>query len=203
MYPQWKPPRGGGDVVSPLWCMPRSGVHHCGYGAVVISVECCGSREFLLPLPKTIEIMSKVVSLHHVVINTKNRHMTINVEHAEDMYRFITSIVKRNECFLCRIGGIENHIHMLVDLAPTVSLSHLVWDIKRSSSEWAKRCGLFPEFVGWGKEYGAFSVSNSHRDAVIRYIIGQREHHKQVNYDDEYRRLAERNGVEWDDNMLT
>ena len=46
--------------------------------------------------------------------------MTINAEHAEDMYRFITSIVKRNECFLCRIGGIENHIHMLIDLAPTV-----------------------------------------------------------------------------------
>ncbi len=83
--------------------------------------------------------MSKTVSLHHIVINTKNRNMTINAEHAEDMYRFITSIVKRNGCFLCRIGGIENHIHMLIDLAPTVALSHLVWDIKRSSSDWAKK----------------------------------------------------------------
>lgn len=147
--------------------------------------------------------MSKVVSLHHIVINTKNRHMTINAEHAEDMYRFITSIVKRNDCFLCRIGGIENHIHILVDLAPTVSLSHLVWDIKRSSSEWGKRCGLFSEFVGWSKEYGAFSVSNSHRDVVIQIIIGQPEHHKHVTFDNEYRRLAERNGVAWDEYMLT
>ena len=147
--------------------------------------------------------MSKTVSLHHIVINTKNRNMTINAEHAEDMYRFITSIVKRNGCFLCRIGGIENHIHMLIDLAPTVALSHLVWDIKRSSSDWAKRSGLFPEFVGWGKEYGAFSVSESHRDAVMQYIIGQPEHHQQVGFDDEYRRLAERNGVEWNYHMLT
>ena len=147
--------------------------------------------------------MSKTVSLHHIVINTKNRHMTINAEHAEDMYRFITSIVKRNECFLCRIGGIENHIHMLIDLAPTVTLSHLLWDIKRSSSDWAKKSGLFHEFVGWGKEYGAFSVSSSHRDAVIQYIIGQREHHKRVDFDNEYKRLAERNGVEWNENMLT
>ena len=147
--------------------------------------------------------MSKVVSLHHIVINTKNRHMTIESGHAEDMYRFMTSIVKRNGCFLCRIGGIENHIHLLVDLAPTVTLSHLVWDIKRSSSEWAKKSGLFPGFVGWGKEYGAFSVSNAHRDAVIQYIIGQHEHHKRVSFDDEYRRLAERNGMGWDEMMLT
>lgn len=129
--------------------------------------------------------------------------MTINVEHAEDMYRFITSIVKRNGCFLCRIGGIENHIHMLIDLAPTVTLSHLVWDIKRSSSDWAKRSGLFPEFAGWGKEYGAFSVSESHRDAVIQYIIGQPEHHKRVGFDEEYQRIVVRNGVEWNDHLLT
>ena len=147
--------------------------------------------------------MSKVVSLHHIVINTKNRHMTINADHAEDMYRFITSIVKRNNCFLCRIGGIENHIHILVDLAPTVSLSHLVWDIKRSSSDWAKKSGQFPAFVGWGKEYGAFSVSDSHRDAVIQYIISHPVHHNRVTFEDEYRRLAERNGAEWDERMLT
>ena len=83
---------------------------------------------------------------------------------------------------------------MLVDLAPTVTLSHLVWDIKRSSSDRAKKSGLYPQFEGWGKEYGAFSVSNSHRDAVIRYIMGQRE---------EYQRIAERNGVEWIEHLLT
>ena len=147
--------------------------------------------------------MSKTISLHYIVINTKNRQMTIPCEHAEDMYRFITSIVKRNGCFLCRIGGIENHIHLLVDLAPTVSLSHLLWDIKRSSSDWAKKSGLFPDFIGWGKEYGAFSISNSHREAVINYIKGQREHHQRVGFDQEYHRLVERNGVEWDDRSLT
>ncbi len=147
--------------------------------------------------------MSRVVSLHHIVINTKNRQMTIAAEHAEDMYRFMTSIVKRNGCYLCRIGGIENHIHMLIDLSPMVTLSHLMWDIKRSSSDWAKKSGLFPDFVGWGKEYGAFSVSNSHRDAVIQYIMNQRAHHHRVGFDDEYRRLADRNGVVWNENMLT
>lgn len=147
--------------------------------------------------------MSKVVSLHHIIINTKGRQMTITPSHCEDLYRFITSIVKRNNCVLYRIGGIENHIHMLIDLSPTVTLSHLMWDIKRSSSDWAKQSGLFPQFVGWGKEYGAFSVSVSHKQAVIDYIISQPEHHRRVLFDDEYKRITERNGKSWDEAMLT
>ena len=147
--------------------------------------------------------MSKVVSLHHIVINTKNRQMTINAEHCEDMYRFITSIIKRNNCVLYRIGGIENHIHILVDLHPTVALSQLMWDIKRSSSNWAKQSKLFPSFIGWGKEYGAFSVSETHRDAVINYIANQRTHHHRVSFEGEYQQLANRNGITWNDEMLT
>ena len=147
--------------------------------------------------------MSKVVSLHHIIINTKGRQMTIASEHCEDMYRFITSIVKRNKCVLYRIGGIENHIHMLIDLSPTVTLSHLMWDIKRSSSNWAKQSGLYPQFVGWGKEYGAFSVSAAHKQAVIDYIISQPEHHRRVLFEDEYKRITERNGMSWDESLLT
>ena len=147
--------------------------------------------------------MSKVASLHHIIINTKNRHKTITQEHCEDMYRFITSIVKRNNCTLYRIGGIENHIHMLIDLSPTVALSHLMWDIKRASSDWAKKSGWFPYFKGWGKEYGAFSVSPSHKDAVIEYIIGQHEHHKRFSFEEEYKRILERNNIIWNEYMFT
>lgn len=78
-----------------------------------------------------------------------------------------------------------------------------MWDIKRSSSDWAKQSGLFPQFVGWGKEYGAFSVSVSHKQAVIDYIISQPEHHRRVLFDDEYKRITERNGKSWDGAMLT
>lgn len=147
--------------------------------------------------------MSKVISLHHIIINTLHRQMTITHENSEMMYRFITGIIKRNGCFLYRIGGIENHIHMLIDLNPKTSLSHLMWDVKRSSSNWAKQSGLFAQFRGWGKEYGAFAISPSHKEAVINYIKSQREHHSGVTFEDEYRRIARRNGMQWDDNMLT
>ena len=147
--------------------------------------------------------MSKVKSLHHIIINTKNRSMTINAVLREDMYRFITSLIKRNKCVLYRIGGIENHIHILLDLNPTVSLSHLMWDIKRSSSDWAKQSGLFPMFNGWGKEYGAFSISETHRDALINYIMNQPEHHGRVTFEQEYRHISEVNGMSWHEQMLT
>lgn len=147
--------------------------------------------------------MSKVISLFHIIINTKNRQLTINRDHCEDVYRMITSIIKRNQSVLYRIGGIENHMHMLVDLNPTVTLSHLMWDIKRSSSDWMKRSGMFPLFNGWGKEYGAFSVSQSHRDAVIVYIMRQVEHHHRVSFEQEYQQIVERNGMHWDENLLT
>lgn len=147
--------------------------------------------------------MSKVVSLHHIIINTKHRQMTIAAEHSEAMYRFITTIVKRNECVLYRIGGIENHIHMLIDISSKVTMAHLLWDIKRSSSDWAKRSGLFPKFDGWGKEYAAFSLSSTHREAVTNYIDNQRAHHGRVSFEDEYRRIVERSGSQWYDDMLT
>ncbi len=166
---------------------------------------CCWENGCFLLILQSINhhSMSRVLSLHHIVINTKNRHMTISMEHCEELYRFITAIVKRNNSRLYRIGGIENHIHILVNLNPTVTLSHLLWDIKRSSSDWMKKSGLFPQFEGWGKEYAAFSVSQSHQEAVIDYIKNQIQHHKGASFEQEYQRIVERNGMEWIPDLLT
>ena len=78
-----------------------------------------------------------------------------------------------------------------------------MWDIKRSSSDWAKLSGFYPDFRGWGKEYAAFSVSVSHKEAVIAYIMNQREHHQRVRFEEEFKRIAERNGLQWGDYLLT
>ena len=103
-----------------------------------------------------------------------------------------------------RINGIGNHIHMLIELSPTVALSDLVRDIKQGSSKWAKQQVYFPQFRGWGKEYGAFSCSQREKDAIINYIINQREHHKTGStFEHEYREMIEQSGVEWNDNRLT
>ena len=147
--------------------------------------------------------MSAVSSMFHVVINTYRRQMTIPDETSEHMYRYIWSIIKSHGCKLYRINGIGNHIHMLIELSPTMALSDLVRDIKQGSSKWAKQQVYFPQFSGWGKEYGAFSCGFREKDAIINYIINQREHHKVVSFEDEYRLMLEQFGVEWNNYRLT
>ena len=147
--------------------------------------------------------MSAVSSIYHVVINTYHRQMTIPDETSEHLYRYIWSIIKSRGCRLYRINGIGNHVHMLIELAPTVTLSDLVRDIKQGSSKWAKQQVYFPQFSGWGKEYGAFSCSSRDKDAIIKYIMNQREHHKVKTFEDEYKGMIEMSGMEWNEHRLT
>ena len=113
--------------------------------------------------------MSTVNALYHIVINTYRREMTIPDTSSEVIYRYIWGIIRNHNCILYRIGGIENHIHMLIHLHPDVNLSALMRDIKQSSSKWVKsNPQLFPLFRGWGKEYGAFSCSCSAKESIIK-----------------------------------
>lgn len=112
--------------------------------------------------------MSTVKSLYHIVINTKNREMTIPEESKRELYAYMYGIIKNSGCTLIRMNGIPNHIHLLVDLSSQLSLSQFMHNLKRSSSIWAKkRSDLFPDFVGWGKEYYAFSCSMGQKDAIV------------------------------------
>lgn len=103
---------------------------------------------------------------------------------------------------LYRINGVEDHIHILSDLHPTVSLADFVKDIKVSSSIWMKESGKFPAFVGWQEGYGAFTYSIRERDMIINYIRKQKEHHKKETFQDEYKRLLIENDVEFDERYL-
>ena len=147
--------------------------------------------------------MSRVNALFHIVINTHHRQMTINEDHCEDMYRYIWKAIQNKNCFLCRINGVANHIHLLVDVHPTVALSDLVREIKQTSSEWAKTCGYFPQWDGWGREYAAFSVSVDAKNAIIEYIKRQKEHHTHVRFEDEFKSILIKHGFEWNEHLLT
>ena len=129
--------------------------------------------------------------------------MTIPALTSEHLYKYIWGIVNNKNCKLYRINGIENHIHLLVELNPTVALSDLIRDIKNASSKWAKQQTYFPKFEGWGKEYGAFSCSIRNKQAIINYIDHQREHHKRVTFEQEYKGMVEQCELEWNDYRLT
>ena len=130
--------------------------------------------------------------------------MTLPLESCDELYRYIARVIQNKQSILYAIGGIENHIHLLVNLHPSVPLADLVRDIKLASSQWLKRQpSLFPNFVGWGKEYGAFSYALRDRDMVANYIAKQREHHNRETFEQEFQKHIERAGLEWNDYRLT
>ncbi len=147
--------------------------------------------------------MSHTNCLYHIVFNTYNRANTIPFAHREELYRFIWSLLMKRNCRLLRINGMPNHVHILVDIAPTLALSDIVGELKRESSKWMKWSGNFPSFEGWGKEYFATSKSISEKQVVIEYIKNQVEHHRFHSFEEELREIFSSNGWEWNEKVLT
>ncbi|MDE6263547.1 MAG: IS200/IS605 family transposase [Paramuribaculum sp.] len=139
--------------------------------------------------------MSRVTSLYHIVFATKRREQTITHENREALYRYIWTIISKSNSVLYRIGGVSDHIHILLDLHPTVPLSTMVRDIKSRSSSWMKQSGLFAAFSGWATEYFAASVSYADKNGIIEYIKSQPEHHAKVKLDEELKILANDAGL--------
>jgi len=140
--------------------------------------------------------MSYYQTLYHIVFRTKSSEKSIPAAQREPLFRYIWGFIKNNHCVLFRINCMEDHIHILSDLHPSISLADFVRDIKVSSSKWMKESGLFPGFSGWGSGYCAISCSHSDRDAVAEYIKNQQEHHKKESFQDEIRRLIQEQGIE-------
>jgi REP element-mobilizing transposase RayT len=133
--------------------------------------------------------MSKVTALYHIVFATRNREMTIPSTHKNDLYRVIWSILEQNKCKLYRIGGIGNHVHILLNLNASKSLAEVVRAVKSQSSNWMRSSGLFPHFTSWASEYFAATVSFSTKDSVIQYIMEQESHHSRRQFTDELQAL--------------
>lgn len=133
----------------------------------------------------------------HIVFATKNRRRMLPDAGAEPLYRFIWNLTKENRCYLYRINSMSDHVHMLVNLNPDISLSDFVREIKAKSSQWIKKSGLYPRFDGWCRGYYAASKSIEHKDKVVEYIKNQQSHHAMVNFDDEIRGLYRSCGLEW------
>lgn len=139
---------------------------------------------------------------YQIVFGTKYRESTIEEAHCEELYKYIWGIIKKKNCHLYRINGIEDHIHIFSDLHPSIALADYVKDIKVASSIWMKECGKFPKFIAWQEKYGAFTYSIKEKDIIINYVKNQKEHHKHETFYDEFKRLLIENGIEFDEKYL-
>ncbi|MBP7810456.1 MAG: IS200/IS605 family transposase [Bacteroidia bacterium] len=140
--------------------------------------------------------------IYQIIFGTKNREMVLSKNKRNDLYKYISGVLENKKCHLYRIGGVEDHIHIITHLHPTISLSNLVKDIKLSSSEFIKSNKLFPSFNGWQEGYGAFTYSIKQKDVLIEYVKNQEEHHRIKTFKEEYLELLQENGIEYDEKYV-
>ena len=131
--------------------------------------------------------MSFSQSVYHIVFSTKNRTCSIPIEKERIVYNILYNIMKKRGAFVYRIGGMPDHIHILVDITSACSLSDFVKHLKQESSYLIARDENFPNWNGWQEGYGGFSYSFKEIPNVIAYISNQKEHHKKISFREEYR----------------
>ena len=127
--------------------------------------------------------------LYHIVFATKYRKPTIEKSQKKGLFAYIFQLLTNKKCHLYRINGVEDHIHILPHVHPSISLSTLVKDIKVSTSIFIKKELIFKNFDGWQEGYGAFSEAIKSKDRLINYVKNQEKHHEKKSFFDEYKAL--------------
>ena len=143
----------------------------------------------------------------HVIFSTKNRYPFLEEQTVRDrLYRYIRAICRELQCEIDSIGGIADHIHILVNLHKNMSIATLVEKIKISSSKWIKtmneRNDDFLSKFYWQKGYAAFGISYSNISAVRKYIQNQAVHHRTQGFQDELRQYLSLHSIEYNEKYL-
>jgi REP element-mobilizing transposase RayT len=141
----------------------------------------------------------KTNELHKTVIScrfcTKYRKKTIPEQHEKELYAYIMGIINNKKSKLDRIGGTENHLHLLFGMHSTLALSDFMREIKEHSSKWLGQNPNFRDFEGWAVSFAAFTYNLNNKQTIANYIGNQKEHHQTVSFEDEYRQFITDNGV--------
>jgi putative transposase len=141
---------------------------------------------------------SYVSALFHCVFSTKERRKTITEDLHERLWPYIGGIARENKMTAMAIGGVEDHVHLLLSIPSTLSIAKAMQLIKGGSSTWVHE--TFPEHrqFAWQEGYGAFSVGISQVADTKTYIANQREHHRTTTFQEEFIAFLERHGIEYD-----
>ncbi len=138
----------------------------------------------------------------HIVFSVKGRENLIRTNWKDELYKYICGIVNGNKQKVYAIGGMPDHIHLLISIKPDISVSELVKDIKINSTKWINIKNMVPGKFQWQEGFGAFSYAHSQLDVVINYINNQEQHHSRKSFKDEYLEMLEKFKIEFDDQYL-
>ncbi len=136
------------------------------------------------------------------VFAVSNRLSLIRPEIKEDVYKYITGIVRNQGQKLISINGMPDHVHILIGLKPAMALADLVREIKADSSNFINRNKWVRGKFSWQEGYGAFSYGHSQLSTIIRYIQNQEKHHSRRSFKDEYLTLLRKFDIAFDDKYV-
>ena len=140
--------------------------------------------------------------IYQIVFSTKNREHTLTKDNRPKLFEYIIGLLLNKKCHVYCINGVEDHIHIVTYLHPTVALAWLVKDIKLASSALIKEKNMFREFDGWQEGYGAFTYSIKEKNRLIEYVKNQEDHHKIFTFREEYIELLNEHEIDFDEKYL-
>ena len=145
---------------------------------------------------------SLVSLLVHVVFSTKHREPLIAPEIEADLFAFMTSVLKNHDSRLLAANGTADHVHLLISVSKNVALSHLIQELKKSTSRWVKTRGLKFRNFQWQDGYGAFTIGESGVPALKQYIARQKEKHLKKSFENELVEFLKKYDIAFDERYV-
>ena len=144
--------------------------------------------------------LSKVIV--HIIFSTKNRESWLDAAIRSRAYAYLATICRGLGGEVLRVGGVADHVHIVTTLPRTHSQSQFIEGIKKPSSKWIKSVDARYRGFFWQRGYGIFSVSPSQLETVLDYVQKQEEHHRTHTFQEEYRELLSKHGIEFDEQYV-
>jgi REP element-mobilizing transposase RayT len=137
--------------------------------------------------------------LYHIVFSTKDRRPLITPEYELRLYDYLGGTIRKLGGISLELNGTKDHVHLLAKLRPNCALSDVLRDLNENATGWMNL--VFPSLrnFSWQRGYGAFTVSQSHVEAIRRYIVRQKEHHRKITFRDEFIQFLKATGIEYDE----
>ncbi|MBL8189989.1 MAG: IS200/IS605 family transposase [Acidobacteria bacterium] len=140
--------------------------------------------------------------LYHIVFATKHRQPVIEEHWRAQLHQYLGGTVRGLEGIALEVGGVADHVHLLVSLNQNHCIADFMRELKASTSKWVNQSGFIPTRFEWQREYAAFSVTPSLKETVRRYIQRQEEHHREQNFEEEFIALLNAHQIEYDPKYL-
>ena len=136
------------------------------------------------------------------VFTVQDRNSIIKMSFKNELYKYISGIIKNNGHKVLAINGMHDHVHVFFGMRPSQSLADLMQDVKGDSSKWINQKGFINGKFSWQEGYGGFSYSKSQVNNVIDYIKRQEIHHRRKTFTEEYLEFLEKFEVPFDERYI-